>query len=262
VRRFSAEYLEDTRRGMWEDREALADLHLPGRESILDVGCGSGEFTQVLRRATDATVVGADADRSLLGHVNADGRVQGDASRLPFAEDSFDLVVCQALLINLPDPTATLREFARVSSDLVAAVEPDNAAVEVDSTVGAEGELAHRAREAYIDGVETDVTLGSAADECFANAGLSEVSTRTYRHVRTISPPYSEAAVESAARKVTGERIAERRETMLAGGLTPDGFDSLRADWRTMGRTVVEQMRSGEYEREETVPFYVTTGTV
>ena len=260
MRRFSAEYLEDTRRGMWEDRDALADLDLSGRDRILDVGCGSGELTRVLLEESDATVVGVDADRSLLGHADADERVQGDAVRLPFSDDAFDLVVCQALLINLPDPVAAIREFARVSSDLVAAIEPDNSAVEVESTVTAEEELSRRARERYIDGLDTDVALGAEAAERFREADLAVVSTRPYRHVRTIEAPYSEAAVKGAAMKVTGERIADRRGTMLAGEFAPEEFGALLEEWRAMGREVVDQMRSGEYARAETIPFYVTVG--
>ena len=246
---------------MWEDREALADLGLPGRERVLDVGCGTGEFTRVLREESDATVVGLDADRSLLDRVEADGRVLGDATRLPFRDDAFDLVVCQALLVNLPEPDAAIREVARVSADAVAAVEPDNAAVAVESTIEAESRLARRAREAYIDGIATDVTLGDVSN-LFRAAGLSDVETRRYEHRRTIEPPYSESAIEGAAKKATGERLAEKRATLLAGGLSEAEYDDLRAAWRKMGRDAIEAMRAGTYERSETTPFYVTVGRV
>jgi SAM-dependent methyltransferase len=259
VRRFSAAYLEEARRGLWENREALADLDLPGRERILDVGCGSGEFTRVLREESAATVVGLDADRSLLVRADADGRAHGDATRLPFRENAFDLVVCQALLVNLPDPGAAIAEFGRVSSDLVAAIEPDNAGVAVDSTVDAESRLARRARRAYIGGVETDVTLGDASD-LFERAGLSGVRSREHRHRRIVEPPYSEAAIESAARKASGERLAEKRAELLAGGLSEAAYDDLRAAWREMGRDVIEAMQAGTYERVETTPYFVTVG--
>ncbi|MUV61433.1 SAM-dependent methyltransferase, partial [Halobacterium sp. CBA1126] len=42
MRRFSADYLEETRRGMWAERGALDALELGSRERILDVGCGTG----------------------------------------------------------------------------------------------------------------------------------------------------------------------------------------------------------------------------
>jgi len=260
VREFSAEYLRTTRAGMWDDREALSALDLPNRERVLDVGCGTGELTAVLREEAPGTVVGLDADAELLAHVDPPV-VRGDARELPFPDDAFDPVVCQALLINLPDPAAAVAEFARVSSDLVAAIEPDNSAVSISSTADAEARLAARARSLYLRGVETDVTLGAAAD-VFEQAGLADVSTRRYDHVRTIEPPYSEAAVEDARRKASGDGLAADRETMLAGDATPEDVDDLREDWRAMGRTVVEQMQDGEYRRREVVPFFVTAGSI
>jgi len=288
VRRFDPEYLRRTREGMWTDsRAALVDLELGDRSRVLDVGCGTGKLTRVLAGEVPGEVVGLDADRSLLsvatptatgqadrsgsgqrgpGTTGAGGGrpasfVAGDALRLPFDDDAFDLVVCQALLINLPDPAAAVAEFARASSDLVAAIEPDNAAVTVESTVEAESTLEARARAAYLEGVGTDVTLG-AASEPFREAGLTVVSTRRYDHVRVVEPPYSDGALADAKRKATGAGLADDRATMLAGGVTDEEYDRLRARWRAMGRDVVAAMRDRTYRREETVPFYVTVGRI
>lgn len=263
MRRFAADYLRETRRGMWDDsRAALAELDLPNRTRVLDVGCGTGELTRVLAAETPGAVVGVDADPDLLAVAREHAPVvAGDALRLPFDDDSFDLVVCQALLINLPDPAAAVREFSRVSSELVAAVEPDNGAVTVTSTVAAEERLAARARGAYLDGVETDVTLGgSGTREAFETAGLADVRTRRYEHTRTVEPPYSESSLAAATRKASGEGLADDRATMLAGDLSPAEYDDLRADWREMGRDAIRQMQAGTYRRTETVPFYVTVG--
>ncbi len=72
-----------TRRGMWTDsREALSDLQLGECERVLDVGCGTGELTRVLREETDGTVVGLDADTDLLAAAG-DPTVCGDATQLP-----------------------------------------------------------------------------------------------------------------------------------------------------------------------------------
>jgi SAM-dependent methyltransferase len=265
VRRFDAEYLEATRRGMWDDsREALAPLGLSDVDSVLDVGCGTGELTRVLAAETEATVYGTDADPALLaaGRGSEVGDVfVGDATRLPVADDAVDLVVCQALLINLPDPARALSEFARVARRRVATVEPDNAAVSVRSTVEAERDLERRARAAYLDGVDTDVTLGAVPDRMRA-AGLADVRTRRYDHVRTVEPPYDDPELAAARRKATGSGLADDRETMLDGAMTPDEYDDLRGKWRAMGRAVVAAMADGDYRREETVPFFVTVGEV
>jgi len=263
VRRFDAEYLRETRRGMWsDDREALDVLDVGPSDDVLDVGCGTGALTRVLAEETDGRVVGLDADRDLLRAGACDVPVvAGDARSLPFADDSFDLVVCQALLINLPDPEGVVREFARVASDRIAAIEPDNERVAVESTVDAEPRLERRAREAYLAGVETDVALGPVPD-LFERTGLGDVRVRRYDHTRTIEPPYGEVALKAARRKATGVGLDDDRATILAGGLAPEEYDDLRADWRAMGRSVVEAMQEGDYRREETVPFFVTVGEV
>ena len=248
---------------MWEDSiEALSPLDLPTREHVLDVGCGSGELSRVLKRETAGTVIGCDADLTLLAHaVESVPVVGGDATRLPFPDDTFDLVVCQALLINLPDPVAAIREFARISSDLVAAIEPDNGEVAVDSSVDVEATLERRARRAYLNGIATDATLGKDARDAFVNAGVEWLQTRRYDHDRTTAPPYDERALAVARRKATGAGLDDDSETILEE-FSENEYDALRSAWRSMGRSVVEQMQTGEYHRTETVPFYVTVGRV
>lgn len=266
MRRFSAEYLRDTRRGMWAegDREALSPLSLSDRGTVVDVGCGTGELSAVLASETpeDARVVGVDRDLALLETVPAPVEpVRGDALSLPLRDGAADLVVCQALLVNLPDPTAAIREFVRVSSDCVAVVEPDNAAVTVESTVEAEERLTARAREHYLKGVGTDVALGGVADR-FEAAGLEDLRTRRYDFERVVEPPYTEDALEAARRKASGSRLADQRAVLSAGGLNDDAFDVFRSEWRAMGREVAEEMASGTYRRREVVPFFVTVGRV
>lgn len=265
MRQFSAEYLEATRRGMWADsRAALEPLALPTRERVLDVGCGTGELTAVLAAETDGTVFGLDADPTLLEHAREHADVvAGDATRLPFADDAVDLVVCQALLINLPEPAAAIGAFRRVAGEHVAAVEPDNAAVTVESSVDGEAALAAEARAAYRDGVETDVSLGGRGTRAaFEDAGLRDVRTTRYDHVRIVEPPYDDADFEDVRRRASGEGLADDRETMLAGGLSAEAYDDLRQRWRASGRRAVAQVQAGEYRRREVVPFYVTVGSV
>ncbi len=261
MRRFSADYLRETREGMWDDsQDALAGLDLETRERVLDVGAGTGELTRVLRKTVPGEVLAFDADRKLLSHIDPP-QIQGDATRLPFSDGAFDLVVCQALLVNLPTPETALSEFVRISRDRVAVIEPDNSAVTIDSTVDAESPLARLARDGYLDGVSTDAALGEAR-ELFDQVGLTDIAVRQYNHTQEIAPPYSQRALESARMKASGQGLERDRETLLAGGTTPEEFDQLRQEWREMGRKVIKQMQDNSYQQRQTVPFYVTSGRI
>ena len=265
MRTFSPEYLRRTRDGLWErSTAALADLSLSDRDRILDAGAGTGEFAGVLDAESSAEVVCLDADPDLLGVAREETgleAVRGDATRPPFVADAFDLVACQALLVNLPEPAAALDAFADRSSDRVAAVEPDNADVSVDSTVDREVDLERRVREAYIQGVQTDVAMGDRLEQLFREAGLKSVRSRRHYHRKVVDPPYDRASLSAAARKASGAGLADH-ETELRRVLTDSEYDALRAAWRDMGRSVVDAMREGTYRRVEVVPFDVVVGRV
>ena len=86
---------------------------------ILDVGCGTGDLTDRLREElTTDVVVGCDFSPGMLEQAAARTRavrwLQGDATRLPFADDHFDAVVSTEAFHWFPDPDAALGEFHRV----------------------------------------------------------------------------------------------------------------------------------------------------
>lgn len=256
---FGAEYLRETRQGMWADsREALSELELESCDRVVDVGCGEGALTRVLREECPGEVVGCDRDARLLAELE-EPTVQGDAYQLPFTTDSVDLIVCQALLINLSDPERAIEEFARVTRGRIACIEPDNSAVTVESSVETEHRLAGEARRRYLEGIDTDVALGADAAELLRAAGLSDVTTTRYDQTLRIEPPYTDADVTAVGRKASGTGLRKRRGTMVG---SEEALDSLRSAWREMGREAADQLKHGEYRREETVPFYVAVGTV
>jgi SAM-dependent methyltransferase len=244
---------------MWADeREALADMDLPNCDRILDVGCGEGALTRVLREECPGEVFGCDRDPTLLAELDGPA-LRGDAYHLPCRDNAVDLVVCQTLLVNLPEPRQAVREFARVARERVACIEPDNEAVSVRSSVDAESALANRARERYMAGVDTDVALGGDAAAILRSAGLLNVRTTRYDRTLVVEPPYSESDVRAAGRKANADGLRTRRATMAG---TEEELDALRSEWRSMGREAARQLRAGEYRREETVPFHATVGEV
>ncbi len=101
-------------------RILLAALQRAGVEarSVLDVGCGAGANLELLgERFRGASLHGVDVEREPLRACVADRRLsvsQADATRLPFASASFDLVTALDALEHFGDDAAALRELHRV----------------------------------------------------------------------------------------------------------------------------------------------------
>ena len=90
---------------------------------VVEVGAGEGRVTErLVERFPDATVIGLDLlDEDLAGDWAELGLPMffGDAKRLPFADDSIDLVVGLEVMEHIPGPHDALREIERVCSGTV-----------------------------------------------------------------------------------------------------------------------------------------------
>ena len=90
---------------------------------ILEVGCGEGrQLTAIGSGFPAADLVGLDLPDVELEEAwdgVASSMVQASALTLPFADDSFDLVMAIEVLEHLPDPEQAMREIARVASGTV-----------------------------------------------------------------------------------------------------------------------------------------------
>ena len=109
--------------------------------SMLDIGCGVCHWSLLLTPylKPNASITGYDNDIKWAGgneeikkkfksfNANLDF-VKGDAHRLPFDDNSFDLVTCQTVLIHLENPEEALREMKRVvkKGGIVICAEPNN----------------------------------------------------------------------------------------------------------------------------------------
>jgi ubiquinone/menaquinone biosynthesis C-methylase UbiE len=93
----------------------------PGQR-VLDVACGTGVVAREasIRMRGEGAIAGLDLNPNMLSvarrlQPDLEWR-QGDAASLPFSADSFDVVLCQAALMFMPDPARALGEMARVVS--------------------------------------------------------------------------------------------------------------------------------------------------
>jgi SAM-dependent methyltransferase len=99
--------------------QALAE-HLPGTGDglrALDVGCGTGHHMLALA-ARGFDVAGVDGSREMLDAARlASPKAelhQADLAAVPFADASFDLILCIEVLRYLADPQPCVGEMARV----------------------------------------------------------------------------------------------------------------------------------------------------
>ena len=109
-----------------EHRIARLLLGLSPGDCVLDVACGTGNFTRDFARTVgpDGLVVGIDLSETMLARGVSDTQeaalldrtayVRGDASELPFVDSSFDGVCCFAALHLFADPERALDRMTEV----------------------------------------------------------------------------------------------------------------------------------------------------
>lgn len=93
----------------------LADADLAGR-TLLDAGSGGGHFSERASRH-GARVTAVDVGRQVLGQVQKRCPavvIEGSILELPFADDSFDVVLSTEVIEHTPAPTDAIRELCRV----------------------------------------------------------------------------------------------------------------------------------------------------
>jgi ubiquinone/menaquinone biosynthesis C-methylase UbiE len=108
----------------------LRNLAVPEKGQVLDISCGTGYPTiEILRRMSDGSrLIAIDASSAMLdvarrkiadlGPLGKKGvffRTESPVPKLSFADDVYDLVVCNLGLAEMPSVEVALRDFARVA---------------------------------------------------------------------------------------------------------------------------------------------------
>lgn len=116
---------------LWQDqvwrRYAVRVAGVRQTDVVLDVACGTGDLSEHFARAGAARVIGLDFTYEMLAiarmkagsrasHARADRIVymQGDAQRLPLADQSVDVVSIAFGIRNVLEPERAIGEFSRV----------------------------------------------------------------------------------------------------------------------------------------------------
>jgi len=160
----------------------------------IDVGCGSGAFTELLvERCAPAEVQGIDPSEAQLAFARARplGQAakfqQGDALALPFPDERFDAAIMALVIFFVPDPAKAVAEMVRV-------VRPGGtvAAYVWDMTGGGHPlELMHAEMKAMGFTApwppRSDITGLEALRRLWGDAALNELETRKIVARRTFA---------------------------------------------------------------------------
>ena len=95
----------------------IAALKLTPTDQVLDLGCGPGADSKVLREYAEH-VVGLDLSPSITAAARLEAPavsfLVADGQSLPFANNTFDAVWMRLVLLHTPSPSTTMSEIARI----------------------------------------------------------------------------------------------------------------------------------------------------
>ncbi len=291
----SADYFGEARDYWWnsdfiELMGRRLDLGAAGR--VLDVGAGIGHWGRALAPALSASARLVGVDREDTWVAEATRRAEraglaerftyqrGDATALPFASETFDVVTCQTVLIHVPDPAHVLGEMLRVCKPggLVLAVEPNNLAnVAVQSSLSAQLPshalvdtwrfhlVCQRGKQALGLGFNS---VGDLVPGMLAALGAQDVRVYIGDRASPLFPPYAgrEQAAEVAQfmdfvkREVWAWDHEETLRYFLAGGGAEAEFTTLWDGIGAQERAVADAIRAGTYATAGGCLSYLVSG--
>jgi ubiquinone/menaquinone biosynthesis C-methylase UbiE len=184
------------------------------RQSALDIGCGAGHSTHLLAKlcGADTKIVGVDNNADILETARQRSVKfpnlsfqEGSVTQLPFADNTFDVVFCQTLLIHVHDLSGALAEMKRVLKPGGVAVmaEMNNASL-LERGNSALRMLTHDENISMnslfnyvVEGKKTvqegDITIAPMLPSLVLEAGFESVSAQRNDQILMLHPPYQSA---------------------------------------------------------------------
>jgi ubiquinone/menaquinone biosynthesis C-methylase UbiE len=224
------------------DRAALE----PG-DSVLDVACGTGIVARLAAQRTGGRVVGLDLNAGMLAVARSVTNpgvpiewVEGSALGLPFADNTFDLVLCQLGLQFFPDRHLALREMrrvlvpsGRVALSVFSAIEHTPAAhayvLALDRCFGPDASKTKRVEHVFAEADDLHALISAAGFTQVEVTTVSKLirfpSVLDYVRFQLIATPMAGLLRErnEAERKAIIENVAETTRSLIGQEMLHDG---------------------------------------
>lgn len=289
----SAEYLGE-HRDYWWNRDFLKLMakrwDVDGVHSVLDVGCGIGHWGQSIAvfLPKDAKITGIDMEKEWVekaqertkSRKNRFQYLTASAEKIPFDDQSFDMVTCQTLLIHVPDVKRVLKEMYRVlkPGGLLVVAEPNNSITELvfDSlSIDEPASETLKALQFYMTCERGQQILGLGFDSIadvipgyFTEFGLSKIQVYLSDKTSPLFPPYDSEEQQIFIKQLqewydTDLLMWEKNETkkyFLAGGGTEKNFEELWAFLRERFRLRIEAIAKKTYSTAGGCLLYLISG--
>ena len=238
---------------------------------IVDVGCGTGDFTRYLASLAPGKhqIIGVDLRANSLRSAEKQTKKEGirgitfrkgDTYNIPVDDGWADLVCCRTLLMHLTEPIKAVQEMSRITrkGGAVAAFEPGrfhSFYVPDDEKLS---KLADKLGLSYIDGVRRqerkNFDIGNRLPTIFHQAGLRDIAAEIQADTYLSSDPRRKL---EDVRDELGFYLALFKETksldakaMLAGGATRKEIDQYNRWWEEWMKSL---LKDNEKLRNDTV---------
>lgn len=238
--------------------------------SLLDVGCGVGHWGLTLAPflPENCQVQGIDPEEKWIALAQEKAQQQasnlsfryqvGNVERLPFADNAFDMVTCQTVLIHVSDVSIALKEMLRVlkPGGLITVAEPNNIApMLVFDNLSIHGPIddllesirfqimCERGKQALGLGYNS---IGDLLPEYFAKQNVQQLQIHLSDKTSALIPPYEskeeQVLIEQSKTWANQEIVIwpkeETKKYFLAGGGNPAKFEQ---QWEKTLASIKEQ---------------------
>jgi ubiquinone/menaquinone biosynthesis C-methylase UbiE len=165
----------------WRKQAAELTTGLPVGANILEVAPGPGYMAIELARLGRFHVSALDVSRTFVEIATANARQEdvsvdfhlGNASAMPFADNSFDLIVCQAAFKNFSQPVEAMNEMWRILRPVGVAIIDDMDKSATNAAIAAE---VAPMRLGWLNALFTRQALGSLRGRAYTVAQFQRMA--------------------------------------------------------------------------------------